>query len=125
MSQIRFKQIGFGSGIAYDRLLEVFWRNVDPLDAGGQFCDRGGQYRTAIFAADDGQRHAAEASKLALKARFPQGIATPVLPAGPFWPAEDYHQEFRLKNPSKYKFYRLSCGRDARLAEVWGTAAGH
>lgn len=115
--------------VSYGRLLEVFWHNVDPLDAGGQFCDRGETYGTAIFVHDAGQRRLAEASKAALEAedRGRGAVATRIRDAGPFWPAEDYHQDYYRKNPVRYRFYRWNCGRDARLREVWGTSAvgGH
>lgn len=111
--------------IGYERLLEVFWHNVDPLDAGGQFCDRGDQYRTAIFAQDDAQLQAAQASKRALEEpkRFDKPIATEIIRASAFYPAEEYHQDFYKKHSVKYKFYRFSCGRDARLRELWGSDA--
>jgi peptide-methionine (S)-S-oxide reductase len=113
--------------ISYEQLLDVFWRNVDPLDAGGQFCDRGDQYRTAIFVHGDEQRRLADASKQALvdSGRFEQPIVTEIVEAGPFYPAEDYHQDYYQKNPLRYKFYRWNCGRDQRLAEVWGEAPTH
>jgi peptide-methionine (S)-S-oxide reductase len=113
--------------ISYSKLLEVFWRNVDPLDGGGQFCDRGPQYASAIFAADAEQRRLAEASKreLAQSRRFAQPIATEILDAGPFYPAEDYHQDYARKNPLRYRFYRRGCGRDARLEAIWGAASAH
>jgi peptide-methionine (S)-S-oxide reductase len=115
------------SRVSYAQLLEVFWRNVDPLDAGGQFCDRGDQYRTGIFVHDEEQRQLAEASKQALvdSGRFEQPIVTEIVTAGPFYPAEDYHQDYYEKNPLRYKFYRWNCGRDQRLAEVWGEQATH
>lgn len=106
--------------ISYDRLLEVYWMNVDPFDPGGQFCDRGEQYATAIFYHDDAQRQAAERSKQALAARFPHPVVTPVRSATTFYPAEDYHQDYYLKNPVRYKFYRYTCKRDQRLARIWG-----
>jgi methionine-S-sulfoxide reductase len=113
--------------VSYEQLLEVFWRNVDPLDAGGQFCDRGSQYRTGIFVHDEEQRRLAEASKQALEGggRFEQPIVTEIVAAGPFYPAEDYHQDYYEKNPVRYKFYRWNCGRDQRLAELWGEAPTH
>jgi peptide-methionine (S)-S-oxide reductase len=112
--------------VSYQRLLEVFWRNVDPLDGGGQFCDRGAHYRTAIFVHDAPQRRLAEASKAALEAddRVRGRIATEVLDAAAFWPAEAYHQDYYRNNPVRYRFYRWNCGRDARLREVWGAEAG-
>ena len=108
--------------VSYDKLLEVFWRNVDPVDAGGQFCDRGDSYRTAIFAHDAEQKRLADASKQALadSKRLSKPIVTPVLDAGPFWAAEDYHQDYYQKNPAKYQFYRWNCGRDQRLEQLWG-----
>jgi peptide-methionine (S)-S-oxide reductase len=108
--------------VGYDKLLEVFWHNVDPLDAGGQFCDRGSQYRTGIFYTTEEQRRLAEASKKALEdsGRLPAPIVTEIVEAGPFYPAEDYHQDYYKTNPVRYKFYRFTCGRDQRLEEVWG-----
>jgi peptide-methionine (S)-S-oxide reductase len=108
--------------VTYEKLLEVFWRNVDPTDAQGQFCDQGPQYRSAIFVADDEQRRVAEASKRAIdeSGRFPGKVATEIRPAGPFYPAEEYHQDYARKNPLRYRFYRTGCGRDRRLREVWG-----
>ena len=113
--------------VTYETLLEVFWHNVDPLDAGGQFCDRGSQYRTAIFVRDDEQRRLAEESKQALadSGRFTQPIVTEIVAAGPFYPAEDYHQDYYEKNPIRYKFYRWNCGRDQRLAQLWGETPTH
>ena len=112
--------------IAYARLLEVFWRNVDPTDAGGQFCDRGESYRTAIFVRDETERRAAEASKAALEAsgRLPGKVVTPVLDAAPFYPAEAYHQDYARRNPLRYRYYRSGCGRDTRLRALWGAEAG-
>jgi peptide-methionine (S)-S-oxide reductase len=111
--------------VSYQELLDVFWHNVDPLDAGGQFCDRGSQYRTAIFAEDAEQRRLAEASKEALaeSGRFEQPIATEIVDASTFYPAEDYHQDYYQKNPVRYRYYRFGCGRDARLQELWGAEA--
>ena len=113
--------------VSYEELLEVFWRNVDPLDAGGQFCDRGDQYRTGIFVHDDEQRRLAEGSKQALEesGRFEQPIVTEIEEAGRFYPAEDYHQDYYEKNPVRYNFYRWNCGRDARLEQLWGEQATH
>ena len=102
-------------------LLQVFWRNIDPLDDGGQFCDRGEQYTSAIFVATPQQRQAAEASLEAARVQLAdQPIATPVLAASPFYPAEDYHQNYAETRPRRYTFYRWRCGRDRRLKEVWG-----
>ena len=113
--------------VTYEQLLEVFWRNVDPLDAGGQFCDRGDSYRTGIFVHGEEQRRLAEQSKQALtdSKRFADPIVTEIVDAGPFYPAEDYHQDYYQTNPVRYKFYRWNCGRDQRLAEVWGEAPTH
>ena len=108
--------------VTYERLLEAFWRNIDPLDATGQFCDKGPQYRSAIFAVDDGQRTAAEASKAALdkSGKLPGRIVTEILPAAKFYPAEAYHQDYYRKNPTAYTYYRWNCGRDRRLERLWG-----
>lgn len=113
--------------IGYERLLEVFWHNIDPLARDRQFCDVGSQYRSAIFYRDEEQRRAAEASKAALEAsgRLKGPIVTEIVPAGEFWPAEEYHQDYYRKNPIRYRFYRSGCGRDARLKQLWGADAGH
>jgi peptide-methionine (S)-S-oxide reductase len=106
--------------VSYSRLLDVFWHNIDPLAKDRQFCDHGDQYRSAIFYRGEEQRALAEASKAAAEKRFKQPIATQIVPAGPFYNAEEYHQDYYLKNPIRYKFYRFNCGRDARLEELWG-----
>jgi peptide-methionine (S)-S-oxide reductase len=113
--------------VSYQELLDVFWHNVDPLDAGGQFCDRGSQYRTAIFAENAEQRRLAVASREALaeSGRFEQPIATEIVDASTFYPAEDYHQNYYMTNPVRYKFYRWNCGRDQRLTQLWGEAPSH
>ena len=110
--------------VGYEKLLDVFWRNIDPLTANAQFCDHGDQYRSAIFYHDAKQRQLAEASKQALEAskRFKQPIVTQIVAASTFFPAEEYHQKYHQKNPARYKFYRWNCGRDQRLEELWGTA---
>ncbi len=110
------------SKLTYQQLLERFWQNIDPLDPAGQFCDKGSQYRSEIFWLDDDQRRLAEESKAQLDAshRFGQPIVTQIAKAGPFYPAEDYHQDYYQKNPLRYRLYRTLCGRDARLAELWG-----
>jgi peptide-methionine (S)-S-oxide reductase len=115
------------AAVSYERLLEVFWHNVDPLDAGGQFCDRGDQYRTGVFYHTEEQRRHAEASKLALEREqtLPGKIVTEIVPAGEFYPAEDYHQDYYERNPIRYNYYRFSCGRDGRLEDLWGESAGH
>ena len=110
--------------VAYAQLLDVFWHNVDPLDAGGQFCDRGSQYASAIFPGSAAEQEAAEASKQALSERFGESIATAIRTAGPFYAAEAYHQDYYRKNPLRYRYYRGGCGRDARLEKLWGKGAG-
>ena len=114
------------SKVTYEQLLEVYWHNVDPTQPDGQFCDHGRQYRTAIFTADEAQRRAAEESKRRLEAsgKLPGRVVTEIVPAGPFYPAEEYHQDFYKKNPVRYQGYRRGCGRDARLRELWGAEAG-
>ena len=111
--------------VSYERLLHVFWRSVDPTDAGGQFCDRGVSYRTAIFTGTEEERRLAQASKDALErsGALEAAVVTPIEPLMTFYPAEDYHQDYYTKNPVRYKFYRYSCGRDARVREVWGDQA--
>jgi peptide-methionine (S)-S-oxide reductase len=111
------------SKISYGKLLTVFWHNVDPTDSGGQFCDRGDQYRSEIFYHGEEQRRVAEESLRALEKEkpFPGKIVTKIVPAGPFYPAETYHQHYYKKNPVRYRYYRFACGRDARLRELWGT----
>jgi peptide-methionine (S)-S-oxide reductase len=107
--------------VTYEQLLEYFWPHVDPTVKDRQFCDVGDQYRTAILYESTAQRRAAEASKAALeKSGRLAHVYTEVAPAGTFYPAEEYHQDYYRKNPIRYKFYRTSCGRDARLKEVWG-----
>jgi peptide-methionine (S)-S-oxide reductase len=107
--------------VTYQQLLDYFWRHVDPTVKDRQFCDVGSQYRSAIFYLDDAQRQSAQASKAAIEnsGRFGK-VYTEIAPAGTFYPAEAYHQDYYLKNPIRYKFYRTSCGRDARVREVWG-----
>jgi peptide-methionine (S)-S-oxide reductase len=111
--------------ISYEKLLDVFWHNIDPTVKDRQFCDVGSQYRTSIFVHTDEQRRAAEASKAALeKSRpFKEPIVTPIVAATEFWPAEEYHQDYYRKNPVRYTYYRTGCGRDARLKQLWGSAA--
>lgn len=107
--------------IDYATLLDVFWRNVDPLDAHGQFCDKGESYRTAIFYNSEQQKELAQASKKELidSARFKEEIVTEIIAAKKFYPAEEYHQNYYQKNPLRYKYYRYGCGRDKRLEELW------
>jgi peptide-methionine (S)-S-oxide reductase len=113
--------------VSYAQLLEVFWRNVDPTDAGGQFCDRGPQYATAIFTSGDDQQAEATAAKEKLAAShvLSKPVVTPIRPAGPFYAAEDYHQDYYQKNPLRYKVYRSGCGRDHVLEQLWGAAPAH
>jgi peptide-methionine (S)-S-oxide reductase len=109
------------SKVSYQQLLDVFWRTHDPLAKNRQFCDRGEQYRAGVFYLDDQQRKLAEASKQAAQAKFaPRLVHTEVTKAGPFYKAEDYHQDYYRKNPVRYAYYRYNCGRDQRLEEVWG-----
>jgi peptide-methionine (S)-S-oxide reductase len=107
--------------ISYEKLLDVFWRNIDPLTANAQFCDSGSQYRSAIFYHDETQKNLAEASKKRLQSRFKQPIVTEIVRATEFYSAEDYHQDYYKKNPVRYKIYRYGCGRDQRLQKLWGT----
>jgi peptide-methionine (S)-S-oxide reductase len=111
--------------VSYEALLDVFWHNVDPLDADGQFCDRGPTYRSEIFVLDAEQRRLAEASKRGLEesGRFDAPIVTPIRDATTFYPAEEYHQDYYRKNPIRYRFYRSGCGRDRRLEALWGSEA--
>ncbi len=109
--------------VGYERLLHIFWRNIDPFDDSGQFCDNGDQYRSAIFYSNDEEKALAEKSKAELEERFGRPIVTEVLPAQEFYAAEDYHQDYYQKNPLRYRFYRYGCGRDARLKAVWGDEA--
>jgi peptide-methionine (S)-S-oxide reductase len=113
--------------VSYEKLLEVYWHNVDPTVKDRQFCDTGNQYRTTIFVHTDEQRKQAENSKalLAMTKPFKDPIVTPVVTATEFWPAEEYHQDYYLKNPLRYSYYRTGCGRDARLKALWGSAAAH
>ncbi|MGB7815783.1 MAG: peptide-methionine (S)-S-oxide reductase MsrA [Methylotenera sp.] len=107
--------------VSYEKLLDYFWRHIDPTVKDQQFCDVGNQYRSAIFYQNESEKKAAEASKAALErgGKFAR-IHTEIVPAGAFYLAEDYHQDYYKKNPIRYKYYRNSCGRDARLSEVWG-----
>ncbi len=107
--------------ISYPELLEVFWRNIDPTDDGGQFIDRGSQYRSAIFYLDEEQRRQAEQSReeLARSGKFKRPIVTEILPASAFYPAEAYHQDYYKENPLRYRFYRSGSGRDLFLEKTW------
>lgn len=108
--------------VSYRQLLEVFWKNVDPLTPNAQFCDHGSQYRSAIFYANDEEKSLAEQSRQAIEQskRFSQPIMTEIVMATSFYPAEEYHQDFYKKNPIRYKFYKFNCGRADRLSELWG-----
>jgi len=109
----------------YAKLLDLFWHGIDPTQGNGQFCDHGKQYRSVVFVADERQRKLAEDSKHAIEAShvLKAPIVTQILPATAFWPAEDYHQDFWKKDPQRYHEYREGCGRDRRLAEIWGDKA--
>ena len=108
--------------ITYEKLLDVFWRNIDPLTPNRQFCDIGSQYRSAIFYHDENQKRLAEESKKALSKRFKEPIVTEIVAYTEFYPAEEYHQDYYMKNPLRYKYYRYNCGRDQRLEALWGAA---
>ncbi|MEO1077993.1 MAG: peptide-methionine (S)-S-oxide reductase MsrA [Pseudomonadota bacterium] len=106
--------------ISYEELLRYFWRHIDPLDDGGQFCDRGFSYLSAVFFSNDEEKLAAEASLAEVQALFPNDeVATRLLPANRFWPVEEYHQEYADKNPLRYNFYRRGCRRDSRVNALW------
>ncbi len=111
--------------ISYQQLLDLYWVNVDPFDNTGQFCDKGFSYRSALFPANAEERQLAEASLAAVEQRFPgQKVYTEIRDANRFWPVEEYHQDYWLKNPLRYKYYRWNCGRDQRLEQIWGDEAG-
>jgi peptide-methionine (S)-S-oxide reductase len=113
------------SKTSYAKLLQAYWPTIDPLNAHGQFCDKGTQYLSAIFYNSPEQQQLAQASTAALAAsgRLPAPIVTQILPASTFYPAEDYHQDYHSKNPLRYNYYRRGCGRDTRLEKLWGTTA--
>lgn len=106
--------------VSYAQLLDWFWHHIDPLTANAQFCDHGPQYRSVIFYRDAAEQALAERTKAEHARALQKPIATEIAAAGRFWPAENYHQDYYRKNPLRYKYYRLSCGRDARLEQVWG-----
>ena len=108
--------------VSYARLAEHFFRTIDPLDDGGQFCDRGYQYRSAIFVANAGERRIAEAAKARAERALGAPVATLILPVRNFYPAEDYHQDYYRRNPVRYRFYRWNCGRDRRIEQLWSRA---
>jgi peptide-methionine (S)-S-oxide reductase len=116
--QVRFDP----AKVSYAQLLQVYWHSVDPTVKDQQFCDHGNQYRTAIFAADAGQKKLAEGTRAEVAKQLGVPLYTEVVDAGTFYPAEDYHQDYYKKNPVRYKFYRTGCGRDARLEKIWGKA---
>ena len=109
--------------VSYEELLDVFWKNVDPFDPIGQFCDKGESYKSAVFVADDEERRLAETTKKSVEERFNQPVATEILPEQAFYPAEDYHQDYYEKNPARYQYYKWGCGRAQRLEEIWGKPA--
>ena len=111
------------ANVSYERMLDIFWKNIDPLDSDGQFCDKGTQYRSAIFYHNEEQKKLAEVSKKRIEesGSLPASIVTEIAQAYTFYPAEEYHQEYYKKNPIRYKFYRLSCRRDKRIGELWAT----
>ncbi len=115
--------------LSYRGILDHFWMNIDPFDGGGQFCDKGPSYLSAVFVADAKQRGLAERSKQDIALRFPnRTVITPILDTSVFYPIkgdESYHQDYYKKNPKRYKLYRWGCGRDARLAEIWGKKSAH
>ena len=108
--------------VSYEKLLDTFWHNVDPLVKDRQFCDTGRQYRSAIFYRDENEKRLAEASRAEVQKRFKQPVQTEIVPASTFYPAEEYHQDFYKKNPLRYKFYSTGCGRERRLQELWGAS---
>jgi peptide-methionine (S)-S-oxide reductase len=109
--------------VPYEKLLEVFWRNIDPTAGNRQFCDVGSQYRSAIFVHDAAQREAAERTLAEVEKKLGVPVKTQIADAAPFYRAEDYHQDYAAKNPIRYNLYRYQCGRDARLREIWGDEA--
>jgi peptide-methionine (S)-S-oxide reductase len=111
--------------VSYQQLVDWFWVNIDPTDASGQFCDKGNEYRSAIFFHGDAQKQIAQASKEKLQSsgRLKHPIATEIAAAGPFYPAEDYHQDYYKKNSARYQYYKYGCGRAARLEQLWGKPA--
>jgi peptide-methionine (S)-S-oxide reductase len=109
--------------VTYDELLDAFWKNVDPFDPNGQFCDKGQSYLSAVFTGNEAEAQAAEASKQRVADQFKMPVTTGILPEVAFYPAEDYHQDFYTKNPARYKYYKWGCGRAQRLEEIWGEPA--
>jgi len=111
--------------VTYAELLDVFWHQIDPFQTDGQFCDKGEQYRAAVFALDADQRTLADSTKAAHEATFGRAVTTHIYDGHVFWPAETYHQDFHRKNPVHYLSYRTGCGRDRRIKEVWGASGEH
>lgn len=112
--------------ISYQDLLDLYWVSVDPFDARGQFCDKGFSYRSAIFPATEEELRLAKQSLEAVSARFPdRKVQTEIREANAFWPVEEAHQDYYLKNPLRYKYYRWNCGRDQRLKQIWGSDSQH
>ena len=109
--------------VTYEQLLDVFWKNVDPFDPIGQFCDKGDSYKSAVFVANEEERGLAETTKKSIEERLKQPVATEILPEQAFYPAEDYHQDYYEKNPARYQYYKWGCGRAQRLEEIWGKPA--
>ena len=110
--------------VTYAKLLDEYWHHIDPFAVDAQFCDHGPQYRSVVFTHDAAQREAAEATKAAVAKRFGKPVATAIEPAGAFYAAEPYHQDFARLNPMRYTSYRIGCGRDASLRAIWGDEAG-
>lgn len=112
--------------VSYAQLVDWFWRNIDPFDANGQFCDKGSPYRSGIHTRGEAQKKVADETKAALEAsgRFKQKIATEIVPAGTFYPVEDYHQDYYKKNANRYQYYKFACGRAQRLEAIWGKPEG-
>lgn len=108
------------SKVTYAELLDHYWRNIDPFDPTGQFCDKGPAYRTVIFVSDDDERALAESTKKDIEKRFGKDVSTTIRPASTFTAAEDYHQDYHNQNPVSYKYYKWNCGRAQRLSEIWG-----
>lgn len=106
--------------VSFEKLVDYFWVHIDPTVKNKQFCDSGAQYRTAIYFSNDAEKNVIETTKAKVVAHLKTTVHTEVAPAAAFYPAEDYHQDYYLKNPSKYKFYRWNCGRDQRLEQLWG-----
>lgn len=111
--------------VSYAQLVDYFWRHIDPTVKDQQFCDHGNQYRTAIFVHGAEEKKLAEDSKKKVEAELKKPIYTEIADAGKFYPAEEYHQDFYVKNPAKYKFYRWNCGRDQRIEQIWGPHKGN